>query len=305
MLGSMDVGFVSTLLAWLNVSNVGPAVVRAHAARADAAERQARHREVEDRRVHAHAAGRGAVDDVVRDVGVFGEHVQRQRLLARVDEVDCRVDVVDRDQREDRPEDLLLHDRRGRIRAPHRGRCEVAVGFVALAAVDHLTGALVVEQPGQAGEVAVVDDASVVRHWCGVVAVELAHRVAQAGGQRTLDPPVDEHVVGRDAGLARVDVLAPRDAPRGDVEVGAAVDDGRALAAELERHRREVLRGGGHHHPTDGAVAGVEDVVPALVEQRGGLGHAAFDHGDRVGVEVARHEAGQRAKRCGPPPRTA
>ena len=74
---------------------------------------------------------------------------------------------------------------------------------------------------------------------------------------------------------------------------GAAVDDRRALAAELERDRREVLGRGGHHDAADRAVAGVEDVVPALVEQRGGLGHAALDDRDRVGVEVLRARAGR------------
>ena len=91
--------------------------------------------------------------------------------------------------------------------------------------------------------------------------------------------------------------LAPRDAARGDVEVGAAVDDRRALAAELEGDRREVPGRGGHDDPADGPVARVEDVVPVLLEQGRGLGHAALDDRDGLRVEVARDEPGQRVRR--------
>ena len=86
-----------------------------------------------------------------------------------------------------------------------------------------------------------------------------------------LDRLLDEHVVGGDARLAGVDELAPRDPAGGDLDVGVGGDDRRALAAELERDRREVLGGGRHHDAADGAVAGVEDVVEPLLEQRGGL----------------------------------
>ena len=66
------------------------------------------------------------------------------------------------------------------------------------------------------------------------------------------------------------------------------------LPPELERDRREVLGRRLHDDPADGAVAGVEDVVPALGEQRGGLGDAALDHRDAVRVEVLGHEPGER-----------
>ena len=56
------------------------------------------------------------VGAVVRERRVI-EHVQGERLLPCIDEVDSRVDVVDRDDRQDRTEDLLLHERRAQFRA--------------------------------------------------------------------------------------------------------------------------------------------------------------------------------------------
>ncbi len=107
---------------------------------------------------------------------------------------------------------------------------------------------------------------------------------------------VDEDVVGGDAGLAGVEPLPPGHAPGGHPQIGRAVDDHRALAAELEGHRGEVTGGGGHHHAADGPVAGVEEVVEPLGQQFRGLGHAAFDQGDGRGVEVAGHQAREQAR---------
>ncbi len=108
--------------------------------------------------------------------------------------------------------------------------------------------------------------------------------------------PLDEHVVGGDARLAGVDELAPGDAPGGDVDVGVAADDRRALAAQLQGDRGEVLGCGAHHDPGDVAVARVDDVVEALGEQLGGLGDAAF-HDDDGRVGEVGDQRGQR--RCG------
>ena len=44
------------------------------------------------------------------------------------------------------------------------------------------------------------------------------------------------------------------------------------------------------------AVAGVEDVVPALLEQRGGLLDGALHDDDGRGIEVARHQPGDRGR---------
>ncbi len=62
------------------------------------------------------------------------------------------------------------------------------------------------------------------------------------------------------------------------------------LPPELERHRGEVFRGRPHHDSADLAVAGVEDVVEALLEQRRGLLDRSGHDRNRVGVEVHRHQ---------------
>ena len=113
------------------------------------------------------------------------------------------------------------------------------------------------------------------------VGVEQPHD--RVGRDRTGELHDDEHRHGArsDGRLPRVDELAPGDAPRGDVDVGVAADDGRALAAELERHRGEVLGGGVHHDPGNGAVARVDDVVEALRQELRGLGDATLDELDR------------------------
>ncbi len=48
--------------------------------------------------------------------------------------------------------------------------------------------------------------------------------------------------------------------------------------------------GGRHHDAAHRAVAGVEDVVEALREQRGGLGDRPLHDGDRVRVQVLRQQ---------------
>ncbi len=105
---------------------------------------------------------------------------------------------------------------------------------------------------------------------------------------------MDQHVIRRDARLPRVDELAPGDARGGHVDVGALVDQARALAAEFQRHRRQVPGRRRHHDARHALVSRVENVVELLLEQLGRLGNAALDHGERVGVEIARDDPRQR-----------
>src|SRR5207245_567266 len=74
------------------------------------------------------------------------------------------------------------------------------------------------------------------------------------------------------------------------LEVGAGVDDGRRLAAQLEGDAGQVLGGGGHHHLADGGRAGEEDVVERQLEQGGGDLDVALEDGDLVLVEQLAHD---------------
>jgi len=99
---------------------------------------------------------------------------------------------------------------------------------------------------------------------------------------------VAEDIVGSDAGLAGVGALAPHHALGRQVEVPhGLVDDGGTLAAQLQGHRREELRGSLHDDLADARAAREEDLVPAQLEQVGGDTHAAGDDLDAVAVDVA------------------
>ena len=121
-------------------------------------------------------------------------------------------------------------------------------------------GASIRYQVGEALIVPAVDDGGVV----GVVddaRVEFGDGIAALANEVLEPSALDHHIVGGDAGLPRVQQLAPDDALRcrGVVEVG--VHDGGRLAAQLQRHRRQVLRRRPHHELADGGRAGEENVV--------------------------------------------
>jgi hypothetical protein len=122
---------------------------------------------------------------------------------------------------------------------------------VPFAADDDLAVAAGVEQAGQPGEVGLVDDPGVVPRHARIRAVEAADGLRQRPQQRRLDGAVDEHVVRGHARLAGVQELGPREASCRHLQVGVGGHDGRALASELERDRREVL--GRVRRPTGGS----------------------------------------------------
>jgi hypothetical protein len=101
-----------------------------------------------------------------------------------------------------------------------------------------------------------------------------------------MDLLVREDVVRRDAGLPGVRELPPADTLGRHLEVRRAIHDRRALSAELQGDRGEVLRGRRHHDPADRPVARVEDVIEPLREELGRLCDASLDHADRVAVDV-------------------
>ena len=93
-----------------------------------------------------------------------------------------------------------------------------------------------------------------------------------------VDPvPGHEGVIRRDAGLAGVEQLAEGEARRYRGEVAGRIEDRRRFAAQLQGHRRQVLRCRLGHHSSDGGGAGEEQVVERQFgESLAGLGIA--DH---------------------------
>lgn len=99
--------------------------------------------------------------------------------------------------------------------------------------------------------------------------------------------------LGGRTGLAGVEDLAPDDPAGGRRHVGIVEDDTRALAAELERDRGEVLGGSLGDDLADAAATGVKDVVPFELEELGRLVDGPVDDLDRRRVHVLWHELGR------------
>ena len=88
-----------------------------------------------------------------------------------------------------------------------------------------------------------------------------------------------------DADLARVEGLAPDHALGRDLDVRVRRHDGRVLAAELEGDGRQGLGGLFGDDAGDVGAAGVEDLVPLLVEEGGGFGDGALHGGVAARVQ--------------------
>jgi hypothetical protein len=130
-------------------------------------------------------------------------------------------------------------------------------------------GKRIVEQPFDTGEVLRMDylgdvflpDAAVLR-------VEIFLDAGAKGfGQFVFLLFPNQQVVRTDAGLATVELLCGRKLGRDLLYIGTLVDDDRRLAAELERNRREMLRGGRHDELADARAAREEDVIERQLEQ--------------------------------------
>ena len=76
--------------------------------------------------------------------------------------------------------------------------------------------------------------------------------------------------VRRHTGLPGAEQFAPGDAPAGGVQVCGFIDDTGAFAAELQYHRRQMLRSGSHNLAADGSSAGEEDQIESLPGEGGG-----------------------------------
>ncbi len=216
-----------------------------------------------------------------------GEKIQGERLRPCVDKSDRLVEGADRQNGQNRPEYLLGHQLRGRVRIEHDRRLDGDRAGIA-AAADHDLPAVPVEHAAQPVELPCVHDPL---H--GLVPFEPFQRGPDPGNELVPDRAVDENVVGGDTGLAGVQQLHRDDPLGGDVQVGVWHDDDRALAAQLQGHRGEVPRRGLHHLLTGLCSAGEEDVVEPLRHQLPGDGGIPLAHGDRVRVQVLRQQAGE------------
>ncbi len=280
------------------------AVVMAHAAGPDAAERQGGLGDVHHRVVDGDAAGQGFRQHFLGSGPVVVEVVQRQRAIMRVDVGDGLVDIAITFHRQDRAEDLVAHDRGFVGWIEHDGGRNDPFGFGARRVDggqrDHLIAARAgfVEIAAQAPELALAGDVGVV----GVVVqawIAGGHVAAQRFDEGFALAGMHQRVIRRDAGLAGVEKFAGCNA-RGCPGQGIAVaDDGRGLAAQFQGDRGEIGRGGRHHLAADGCRAGEQQVVQRQAGERGGdIGTAERDRdpvfGKHLGQQVAQEGAGTR-----------
>ena len=103
-----------------------------HAARADAAERQVVLAHLHDRLIHADAARENLGDVPLGESLVVGERIERERAVATVDVSDDLVGLAIRLDRQQRPEDLLLHDRHLVVHPENDVRGELAATGIEL-----------------------------------------------------------------------------------------------------------------------------------------------------------------------------
>ena len=268
------------------------AVVGAGARRADAAERQLVGGEVEQQMVDHHAAGRHLFDHPLADALGLGEEVGRQRLWPRVDETDCVVEGLNGHDRQDGSEDLVGHQRLGGVGVDDDGGLNAHRRRVRSAADDDIALGRG-QRCGQPVEVTLVDNALAAR----VLGLEGRHCGLDLVDELVADLRVGQHIIRRDADLSGVDQLGPRDALGRDVDVGVGRDDHRALPPEFEGDRSEVRGGAFVNLAPDLGAAGEQEMVEALRDEFLADGAVALDHGDRVLVEVLRHQLGHQRRR--------
>jgi hypothetical protein len=264
-------------------------VVGTHAAGTDAAERQVLGGEMQQGVVDGDPAGQGRAQDLLDLSAIMAEGIQRQWPVARVDERDRRVERIHAQHRQDRAEDLLAHQRQVRRRVEYQHRCEQPLRRIVRSGQHQYFAAACagfVEIALQPGELAVIDDAAVIRCAVAHVAVACGDLSAQRLDQRIAARAADhQHIVGRDAGLAGVDPLACGQARGGALDRVVLAEDQRRLAAQFQGQRGQVRRGGGHDLAPDRGRTGEHQVVEWQRGERAGQFGAAIGDGHARGRE--------------------
>jgi hypothetical protein len=209
------------------------------------------------------------------------------------------VEAVVRLDRQQRPEDLLAHDRHRLVHADHQRRSHLPrVRARTVQELDDARAAAlrILEQPAQACMMAVAHDRRVIRR-ARRGRIQALRRRPDGGHESVEVRARHERVVGRDARLPRVEELACHEARREARDVRALVEHGGRLAAELERHRREVARSGLRHAPPHCSRPGEEQVIERQSAECLADGCVALDHGELVCGEALRDARGQQCGR--------
>ena len=118
-----------------------------------------------------------------------------------------------------------------------------------------------------------------------VLAVQVLHLSGKLSDELLLDILMDKDIVRGDAGLAGVEGLAPGYAAGCNLEVGRAVNDAGALAAQFQYDGSQVLGCSGHNLAAQSGTAGKEYDIPSAAEQLLVDIAVSLNHSDVVLVE--------------------
>mmetsp|Transcript_4725 Transcript_4725/g.8380 ORF Transcript_4725/g.8380 Transcript_4725/m.8380 type:complete len:332 (+) Transcript_4725:305-1300(+) len=264
------------------------AVVVAHTRGAEATKRQAGVEHVLHAGVDTYTTRLRVFDNVV-NVCLSGRvDVEAKRFTANVVRfLDCFLDGVKANHRQDRAKDLLMQDLVVHLGVIHKGGGHELVRGIngASRRKDDISGGGV-HQVLDALDMSLGHNTSKVGVLGSITAVSAAGELYKLLEKFVLDRVVHKHVVSSDADLAYVELLGPEDALSSNVEVGRGVHKGRALASELERDWGEVLGSSLHNDLAYHLATSVQDVVKLECQEASGLGNLAFDNAKARGIEV-------------------
>lgn len=183
------------------------AVVVAHTGRSSASKGQVALGHMHQCIVYQSATGACRIQHLVDKLLVAREHIQRQRIIPRVDILDRIVDVVDTDHGQDRAKQLVLHQLVVPVDVGNDCGGNVQVLLIGLATDHDLAGLVLGQDLLQAVVVAVVDDAGVAVRGLGVGAVELLVSLLHGLDELGLGLGGHQDVVGGDTGLITIKIV--------------------------------------------------------------------------------------------------
>ena len=220
---------------------------------------------------------------------ISGPDRRHQPVLDVVRDPDRVLLVLERDDRDHRPEDLLLRDRHRVVHPGNNGRRIERV--LPRLAAEHDLGAFTaraLDERVHALAVGLGDQRAHLRLGVQRVAhLDLAGLLGERDDELVVEPLLDEDPRARLAALAGRVVDRPDRARDRRVEVGVREDDVRALAAELQRQPLDRLRAEPHDLAAGLRGARERDLVDAGVPDEVGAGRRAVagDDVDRPGGE--------------------
>ena len=244
------------------------AVVGADARLRETAEAHVVVRQVNDHIVDGRTAERNAMQQVLLEIGIVAEDVACQRVTELLCYGNRLIDLAPSDERQYRAEDLLLHHRIVERNAGHDRGLDLQSLRIATAANSNARGfAVVVDQVAHAVEMMLADHVRVFGIAQDVVSEVLLERFVQLPNKLVSNALVHEQVVGSHAGLPGIQTFAPRDALSCDGDIGEAVDETWAHAAQLERDIGKILRAHAHDLASDVLRTREEHLVHVHLEQ--------------------------------------